>query len=1294
MRGGNRVILVRLCLVVCLLTALAAGMGPRDQGQAARLRQLSLELGQRSQHDRLEAVALAQAGGYPIIQSLPGGRLMELQKFIGQRPVYYITANLSAAGSVSTDHLWPEGSLGLGLTGSGLILGIWDSGLVLATHRELAGRVTPMDTAASGNHGTHVAGTMIASGEAPQAHGMAHQAEMWSYDWDDDLAEVAEVAAGDMVSLSNHSYGFVAGWQPDYSGETWAWFGDPAIDSTEDWLFGFYLQESADWDRIAHEAPTYLIVASAGNDRWDDGPEAEEQYYVFDDDIPVLSNSPRQPDGDFDSLPGGLGVAKNVLVVGAVDDLAAGYDGAASVIMTGFSSWGPTDDGRIKPDLVANGVGLYSSLASGDWDYGSFSGTSQAAAVVSGSVALLQQYYQETHSGELPRAATLRALVIHTADEAGDWQGPDYAYGWGLLNTVRAAETISADALDGRTIQELVLYDSQTCEATVMATANDTLKVTIAWTDPPGPVLAPALDPSTPMLVNDLDLRVTGNGLEYAPWILDKDYPHREVSKGDNQVDNVEQVLIANPAPGPYTITVTHKGNLPAGAQAFSLIITGGSVAGLPRVLVWDGDSSGADYSGWFIRAALTDMGLAEVTYTADFPLDFDGYDAAFLSFGNAGAEGGQTYFTDNMATVVQTYMESGGSLYLEGGDALGKKDFFNQGANDTLHHLLGLTAVADGVASDGHVVGAIAGMASTVAEDLSFAGTNQNYTAYIDHYDVGAGSAALVEEGYGTVGVQYAGAHGQRTFVFSYALAGLADGTTPSTRHTLVSRLMEFFTDRPLPPVASDDSYVIPEDSTVVLWVLANDYDPDGDPLTISAVGLAVNGEASRGGGDTTIVYAPALNFFGSDSFVYVVSDSAGGQDTATVTLTVLPVNDAPVLTSAAGVVAVVDSPFTYTAMATDVEDDTVTFTFAGLPGWLPDIADGTVSGLPPAGAVDTSFVVIASDGQLANTLKVAVVVVCPEPVAPVAVNDTASTLEDQPVSLHVLANDALPADIARKIVGISQGTQGEVSIEAGDTTLAFMPDLDFFGADSFAYAMGDSLVGFDTAMVYVLVAPVNDPPPPFELLAPVSQSHIVITRDNLSDSLQLDWEIKPDVVDGDSLTYRLVCTGKLALVLGEDVSVETGVQWGYADLAETLGGLGLQTAAGGWNILASDGQATTVAGNGPFVLEVDIALLATVAASALPERYALSPNYPNPFNPVTTLPFALPEGAPVQIVVHDLRGRPVRTLVDEQLTAGYYRVSWDGRTDLGTASPSGLYFVRMRAGDFVGCIKLVLLR
>lgn len=199
----------------------------------------------------------------------------------------------------------------------------------------------------------------------------------------------------------------------------------------------------------------------------------------------------------YDCLPGHR-VAKNILTVGAVDDLIGGYSpvaGPAAVNTTEFSGWGPRDDGRIKPDLVGNGVMLFSTDADPPY-WASAIGTSIAAPNVTGSLLLLLEHFQDLHgAGARMRATTLKALAVHTADESGDVDGPDHEFGWGLLNTKNAAEVLSENGAGHRVIEDSLSNTGLDSFDFNVTGDNTTLTLTLVWADPPGTVVPPSLDP-------------------------------------------------------------------------------------------------------------------------------------------------------------------------------------------------------------------------------------------------------------------------------------------------------------------------------------------------------------------------------------------------------------------------------------------------------------------------------------------------------------------------------------------------------------------------------------------------------------------------------------------------------------------------------------------------------------------------------------------------------------------------------------------------------------------------------
>lgn len=535
---------------------------------------------------RPQAEVIAREKGWPIRKETALGDVIELQKIVNGIPFYYTTYNRTAADSISTDECWPGGSTGLSLTGAGVTLGIWDGGRVRTTHQEFGGRAVQRDgLPALSTHATHVAGTMIGAGlslEVPgrpagQSKGMSFDASLDCYDFNSDTNEMAVAAAAGLLA-SNHSYGLITGWRFDNlgAGQGWYWLGDVNISTFEDYYFGFYSLETASWDTIAYKKPYYLIVKSAGNER-NEGPAPGTTHFVNINGNWVSSNTVRSLDGNdgYDSISHS-GLSKNILSVGAVWDVIGGYAGPGSVVMSSFSSWGPADDGRIKPDVVGNGIDLYSASSSSNTAYIALSGTSMSSPNVTGSLGLLIQHYRATHGGANMRAATLKGLVVHTADECGSATGPDYSFGWGLVNTAAAANVITLNQTVPGTMQELALVDGDSIEQTWTYSGSGPIRATICWTDPPGTPPPPSLDPSYPALVNDVDLRLVGpDGTTYYPWKLDVRNPAAPAAAADNRVDNVELVDVAAPPSGDYVIRVTHKGTLTNSPQRLALIVTG-----------------------------------------------------------------------------------------------------------------------------------------------------------------------------------------------------------------------------------------------------------------------------------------------------------------------------------------------------------------------------------------------------------------------------------------------------------------------------------------------------------------------------------------------------------------------------------------------------------------------------------------------------------------------------------------------------------------------------------------------
>ena len=509
-----------------------------------KIKELQIALKKKTTLEKQKAEALAKINNWPIREVGKDGSISELMKLTPDGfPVYFTNNNANAARSTRANHLNSTGSLGLDLNGQGMIARVWDGGNVRSTHNLFSGRVTIVDDPSNTTyaaHATHVTGTIMASNAVANTKGMAYMAEARTFNWTDDNSEaLSEVQLG--MLLSNHSYGV------PITGSTGTVL--PA------WFIGSYSQDARDWDEIAYISPYYLAVVSAGNDGSSDANPEPIAY-------------------GYDKLVGNK-VCKNNIVVANAQDADVTQTGVlTSVAINTSSSQGPSDDNRVKPDITGNGTTVLSANSTSNSSTTTMSGTSMASPNVAGTLLLLQQHYKNVTTNFM-RAATLKGLACHTADDSGNI-GPDPVFGWGLLNAKKAAETITGNGLTSW-ISEENLNQGQSSTIVVKASGTEPLIASITWTDVPGVAnqgILPVND-ATAALVNDLDIRITKNGVTYFPWKLNSFTSSDAIQTGDNNVDNVEQVKIDTPTNSDYTVTITHKGILQTGKQNYSVVITG-----------------------------------------------------------------------------------------------------------------------------------------------------------------------------------------------------------------------------------------------------------------------------------------------------------------------------------------------------------------------------------------------------------------------------------------------------------------------------------------------------------------------------------------------------------------------------------------------------------------------------------------------------------------------------------------------------------------------------------------------
>lgn len=380
------------------------------------------------------------------------------------------------------------------LNGSGEIVGIWDGGNA-QLHTDFGGRVTNAESSSTIQHATHVTGTILGSGAGnSSARGFAPSATSFNYNFSGDVAGERRTRRHTSLHCAdNHSYGNVASSQSDYGGYD-------SYASTVD---------------LDNRDLLMIMCKSAGNDG---------------SGTTTITN---------DSC------LKNGFCVASTSD---------SGTISSFSSRGPANDGRLVPTIAANGESLTSTLPTNT--YGAMSGTSMSGPSTTGAMVLLAQLWRAQQNKMTFSPDVARAVVCQTSVDAGN-AGPDYQYGFGIIDVKAAADLILADkASSGKQIVRGIARPSSVSEWPLVVSSSATpLKVTLSWLD------TQPSSSATVKLVNDLDLElVEPNGSTVH-------FPYSGLTAGGSQTtvftqttanrrDNIEQAVIANPAVGTWTVRV------------------------------------------------------------------------------------------------------------------------------------------------------------------------------------------------------------------------------------------------------------------------------------------------------------------------------------------------------------------------------------------------------------------------------------------------------------------------------------------------------------------------------------------------------------------------------------------------------------------------------------------------------------------------------------------------------------------------------------------------------------------
>lgn len=483
-------------------------------------------------------------------------------------PLYDCTDNnLDVLKNTGTTRLWPGGSLQLNLTGLMFnTLGLFDGGGVRTTHREFTPRIVARDSNLTlSTHANAVAGMLAAKGLDSNARGVAYETNLNVWLQSNDAAKMRSAAL--FLKCSNHSYSSASGWQ--LIGGQWYWYGDTALHLTKDYRFGFYDDRARIWDSLMYVNPEYTICKSAGNSN-NTAILPGTTHFYWNGSAWQLTNTTRDTIGPYDCIPT-YGNAKNIITVGSNQNLPATIIGnTAQITVMSYSGAGPTDDGRIKPDIVAPSGNIYTTAPANDSAYQIAGGTSMSTPAVTASLLLLQQHYFNTR-GKYMYNGLLKALTINAAISCNvNSIGPNYKCGWGMPRFDVALQTINKYNLPATAFaDEVQLLNNDTLAFNVYKYPADTAKITIAWTDPAATTRPPVYNDTTLKLVNDLDMVVAGsNGIIIKqPFVLNPQQPQATALTGNNFRDNVEQIVLT-PADtfGYLRLQITHKNTL-AGLQ-------------------------------------------------------------------------------------------------------------------------------------------------------------------------------------------------------------------------------------------------------------------------------------------------------------------------------------------------------------------------------------------------------------------------------------------------------------------------------------------------------------------------------------------------------------------------------------------------------------------------------------------------------------------------------------------------------------------------------------------------------
>ena len=266
-------------------------------------------------------------------------------------------------------------------------------------------------------------------------------------------------------------------------------------------------------------------------------------------------------------------------------------------------------------------------------------------------------------------------------------------------------------------------------------------------------------------------------------------------------------------------------------------------------------------------------------------------------------------------------------------------------------------------------------------------------------------------------------------------------------------------------------------------------------------------------------------------------------------------------------------------------------------------------------------------------------------------------------------------------------------VTATISGSTLTLAPDANWNGEAHYTVSASDGYSASSTNF-NLTVTPVQDAPAAFEWVSTASDT-INISQTNVGDTYELKWSESIDV-DGETIDYLL--HAQLGVYLAEEVydTTSTSVQITYEEFLEPVFELFpmLPGATVRFSLVATDGIDTVKVTGDDRVLFVNRYDYLSIAAEGIPLEFALHENYPNPFNPTTTLRFDLPEISDITLTIYNMLGQKVRTFDYQNTSAGYHSVTWDATNNFGQQVGAGVYLYQLQTKNFVKTRKMVLLK